>query len=90
LARASLAVPDEISVVGFDNIFGSDFCTPSLTTVAAPLHALGSTAVQQLVAQIHGAPPHTAAPGLLPAQLVIGESTALPRTAWPLQAAQSG
>jgi LacI family transcriptional regulator len=65
-------------VVGFDNSFGSDFCTPSLTTVAAPLHALGVAAVQQLVAQIKGAPPHTAAPGVLPAQLVVRESTGPP------------
>jgi LacI family repressor for deo operon, udp, cdd, tsx, nupC, and nupG len=76
LAGAGVPVPAQISVVGFDNIFGSDFCTPSLTTVAAPLHALGVAAVQQLVAQIKGAPPHTAAPGVLPAQLVVRESTA--------------
>jgi LacI family transcriptional regulator len=78
LAGAGVAVPADTSVVGFDNIFGSDFCTPSLTTVAAPLHALGATAVRQLVAQINGAPPHTAAPGVLPAQLVVRESTAAP------------
>jgi DNA-binding LacI/PurR family transcriptional regulator len=78
LARDGVAVPAQMSVVGFDNSFGSDFCTPSLTTVAAPLHALGATAVQQLVSQIKGAPPHTAAPGVLPAQLVVRESTAPP------------
>ena len=71
-------MPAQTSVVGFDNIFGSDFCTPSLTTVAAPLHALGITAVRQLIAQINGAPPHTSAPGVLPAKLVVRESTAPP------------
>src|SRR3954471_6631999 len=71
LAGAGVSVPAQMSVVGFDNIFGSDFCTPSLTTVAAPLHALGATAVRQLIAQINGAPPHTAAPGMLPAHLVV-------------------
>jgi LacI family transcriptional regulator, repressor for deo operon, udp, cdd, tsx, nupC, and nupG len=78
LARAGVVVPAQISVVGFDNIFGSDFCTPSLTTVAAPLHALGATAVKQLLAQINGGRPHPAEAGVLPAQLMVRESTAPP------------
>jgi LacI family transcriptional regulator, repressor for deo operon, udp, cdd, tsx, nupC, and nupG len=78
LARAGVAVPAQISVVGFDNIFGSDFCTPSLTTVAAPLHALGATAVKQVLAQIRGGRPHPAEAGVLPAQLMVRESTAPP------------
>lgn len=36
LAEARVPVPQHVSVVGFDNIFGSDFCTPSLTTVGSP------------------------------------------------------
>src|SRR3954452_4572785 len=66
------------SVVSLDNIFGSGFSTPSLSTAGAPLHALGATAVQQLAAQINGAPPHIATPGMLLAQLVVRQSTAPP------------
>jgi LacI family transcriptional regulator, repressor for deo operon, udp, cdd, tsx, nupC, and nupG len=80
LTRAGVRVPTDVSVVGFDNIFASDYCTPALTTVAAPLRALGSAAVEQLVAQIGGARAHTENVGVLPAKLVIRESTARPAT----------
>lgn len=79
LAHAGVRVPQDVSVVGFDNIFGSDFCTPALTTVAAPLRALGTEAVTHLAAQVAGAPPHVARPLTLPARLVVRESTAPPR-----------
>jgi LacI family transcriptional regulator len=78
LARAGVRVPGQMSVVGFDNIFGSDFCTPALTTVAAPLRALGSTAVQQVLAQIHGSSPHTGPLRTLTAQFVVRKSTGPP------------
>jgi LacI family transcriptional regulator len=76
LRRLGVRVPEEISVVGFDNVFGSDFSTPALTTIAAPLRDLGSSAVQHLVAQLHGTPPRTGQPMVLPVRLVVRESTA--------------
>lgn len=76
LAQAGVRVPRDVSVVGFDNIFGSDFCTPALTTVAAPLRALGTEALTHLAAQLDGAAAHAGAPTVLPARLVIRESTA--------------
>ncbi len=80
LSRAGVGVPAEISVVGWDNIFGSDFCAPPLTTVSAPLRALGTVAVQRLAGLIAGAESSAAeTPTRLPAQLVIRESTAPPR-----------
>jgi LacI family transcriptional regulator, repressor for deo operon, udp, cdd, tsx, nupC, and nupG len=75
LAPAGIGVPADISVVGFDNIFGSDFCTPALTTVASPLQAMGTTAVQQLIAQARGAAARTGTPATLPARLVVRAST---------------
>lgn len=74
-ARAGVAVPAQVSVVGFDNIFGSDFCTPALTTLAAPLNAMGAAAVEELTAQISGAPPRTGKPAVLPVRLVVRDST---------------
>lgn len=39
-------VPGEISVVGFDDIFGADFCHPPLTTLAERTQDAGATAVE--------------------------------------------
>ena len=76
LQRARVAVPRQVSVVGFDNIFGSDFCTPALTTVAAPLRNLGAAGVRQLLAELGGAQPRTGQPLVLPVRLVVRDSTA--------------
>lgn len=82
LTRLGARIPQDVSVVGFDNIFGSDFCTPPLTTVAAPLRRLGSHAVGMLLRQLETPVPQTSVrhaplrPALLPAQLVVRGSTA--------------
>jgi LacI family transcriptional regulator, repressor for deo operon, udp, cdd, tsx, nupC, and nupG len=71
-------VPADVSVVGFDNIFGSDFCTPPLTTVAAPLHSLGAVAVRMLLQEMSSRASGPARPAMLPTHLVVRESTAPP------------
>jgi DNA-binding LacI/PurR family transcriptional regulator len=38
-----------VSVVGFDDIFGSDFCHPPLTTVTAPVEQAGRTLIDLLL-----------------------------------------
>jgi LacI family repressor for deo operon, udp, cdd, tsx, nupC, and nupG len=76
LIRAGVPVPGEVSVAGFDNIFGSDFCTPTLTTVAAPLRTLGAAGMRQLLAELGGAPPRTGPSCVLPVRLVVRDSTA--------------
>lgn len=48
------SVPDDISVVGFDNVAYSEFFDPSLTTVAQPAESLGSEAAKMLLSKIHG------------------------------------
>lgn len=78
LQRARVPVPRQVSIVGFDNIFGSDFCTPALTTVAAPLRALGAAGVRRLLAQLGGAIPWPGRPEVLPVRLVVRASTAQP------------
>jgi LacI family transcriptional regulator, repressor for deo operon, udp, cdd, tsx, nupC, and nupG len=76
LQRLGGSVPREVSIVGFDNIFGSDFCTPALTTVAAPLRELGAAGVRRLLSQLGGGPVRTGRPEVLPVQLVVRASTA--------------
>jgi LacI family transcriptional regulator, repressor for deo operon, udp, cdd, tsx, nupC, and nupG len=54
LQAAGMAVPDQISIVGFDDIFGADFTTPPLTTVRSPLGECGSGAAARLLDLLHG------------------------------------
>jgi LacI family transcriptional regulator len=71
---AGLDVPAELSIVGFDDIFGADFATPSITTVHSPLDDAGAAAVRSLV---HTLDNSAAAPiDRLDTRLVIRESTA--------------
>lgn len=76
LGQAQVVVPDEVSVVGFDNIFGSDFGTPALTTVATPLHAMGKRAVELLLERLGGGAPRVSDPVVLPIRMVVRGSTA--------------
>jgi len=50
-AAAGIPVPDRLSVVGFDDIFGSELISPTLTTVGTDLMAAGRQAVERLLAE---------------------------------------
>jgi len=50
--EAGLRVPEDISVVGFDDIVSASFCIPSLTTVRQPLKKMGRIAAETLLARI--------------------------------------
>ena len=45
LAKAGMHVPEDCSVIGFDDVAASALCTPSLTTVRQPMEAMGADAV---------------------------------------------
>ena len=45
LARAGIRVPEDCSVIGFDDVIPAAFTAPSLTTVRQPMEALGTMAV---------------------------------------------
>lgn len=62
LQAASVKVPDEFSVIGFDNIFGSDFTTPQLSTIASPLRECGAAALELLLAALRGTETETGKP----------------------------
>jgi LacI family transcriptional regulator len=47
-----LSVPRDLSIVGFDDIFGSDFTVPALSTVRTPLASLGEEAARRLIARL--------------------------------------
>lgn len=56
LKKAGLKVPQDISVVGFDNIKVSAFIDPPLTTIDQPAYDMGRRAVEVLVSQIRHEP----------------------------------
>lgn len=74
VTAAGRRVPEDVSVVGFDNIVDADLVRPGLTTIAAPLVDMGSAGVAHLAA---GRPREgsTGEPVLLPAWLVVRGST---------------
>ena len=76
LRGAGLRVPDDVSVVGFDNIGAAELVTPGLTTIAAPLQAEGAAATKHLLAMIGGAEGRAGRPMVLPVRLVERGSTA--------------
>jgi LacI family transcriptional regulator len=45
LAKAGIRVPEQCSVIGFDDVAPSALYTPSLTTVRQPMEAMGASAV---------------------------------------------
>lgn len=75
LQARGVRVPEDVSVVGFDNTFNAELVTPGLTTVAAPLRALGEQAVRGVLALLSGAPVRTGQPLVLPTRLVVRAST---------------
>lgn len=73
LAEAGRQIPEEIAVVGFDDIAVSAVVRPSLTTIHLDREALGHQALQQLRRLINGEA--QAEPIVLPVELVVREST---------------
>ena len=53
-----LRVPEDVSVVSYDDLPLADYLSPPLTTVAMPLLELGAAAVDAVLDQLEGAAPH--------------------------------
>lgn len=73
LAEAGRRVPEDVSVVGFDDIPEAPYLIPALTTMRQDFAAVGHQAIALVTAQLAGTAYATA---LLPADLVIRDSTA--------------
>ena len=52
--EAGLRVPEDVSVIGFDDITTATFCIPALTTVRQPLIKMGQIAAQTLLDRLEG------------------------------------
>lgn len=78
LSSKGIKVPEQVSVVGFDNMQHAAFVTPSLTTVHLPLYQVGGMACERLIDRIRGRiePVNE----VLPTHLVVRNSTAMARS----------
>jgi DNA-binding LacI/PurR family transcriptional regulator len=74
LQEQGLRVPHDVSVMGFDDIPGAAFYTPSLTTVRQPLNRMGEVAAQSLLERIEGKKEYPSEIAIEP-ELVVREST---------------
>jgi len=72
-----LRVPEDLSVMGFDNIALASFIIPPLTTVAQPIYTIGETAANILLAQMND-PDLSPQSVVLPTALMVRSSTAPP------------
>jgi DNA-binding LacI/PurR family transcriptional regulator len=72
--EVGLRVPDDISVVGFDDIQSAAYTSPPLTTVRQPLKKIGEIAAQTLLDRIEGKIKYVSEIAIEP-ELVVRQST---------------
>lgn len=68
-----IKVPEEVEIIGFDDIPMCAFFTPALTTISAPNYDLGATAAQILIDKINGT--EEVKHVLYPVEIMIRETT---------------
>ena len=73
--KAGLVIPREISFIGFDDIELASAITPALTTVAQPIEEMARFATEMLINRIQDKRRGGNIRKILPAKLVIREST---------------
>ena len=76
LQEAGLKVPEDISIIGFDNILMSGYVNPALSTINVPKYEIGRALIQQLMGIIRETPPGHE---LLSTNFVVRQSTGMPR-----------
>jgi LacI family transcriptional regulator len=81
IQSAGLHIPDDMAVVGFDDIFLAAHLQPPLTTVRVPAYGLGWTAAQVLITLIEG--DEDVSSVTLETELVVRESCGASRSAVP-------
>jgi DNA-binding LacI/PurR family transcriptional regulator len=71
-AQAGIAVPDDVSLIGFDDVPEAAYLNPALSTVRQDFHAVGRRAIDLLTAVLDGV---SSATPLLAPELVVRDST---------------
>jgi DNA-binding LacI/PurR family transcriptional regulator len=73
--RKGIAVPQQLSIVGYDDVRAASYVNPPLTTVRQPLRRMGSTAMEMVLNLIDKKPVENA---VLACELVVRTSAAPP------------
>ncbi|MBZ0285426.1 MAG: LacI family transcriptional regulator [Anaerolineae bacterium] len=74
--HANLRVPDQLSIIGMDDIHAAATTFPPLTTVAKPKYEIGTTAARFLLERLEAKAPEEPRRVLLPCTLIPRSSTA--------------
>jgi DNA-binding LacI/PurR family transcriptional regulator len=78
LTEAGLRVPDDVSVVGFDDVPVAVYVTPPLTTVRQPFDAVAQEGLKRLVHAIENPNEDPLPPSDPPVDLIVRSSTSVP------------
>ena len=80
LRSRGFSIPHQISLTGFDALSPTLLMEPQLTTVSQPLHKMGTTAAEMLIAKIEASQPlpDPSSPILFPTEILLRGSTAPP------------
>jgi LacI family repressor for deo operon, udp, cdd, tsx, nupC, and nupG len=76
IKSAGLSIPDDISVMGFDDIRYAEVTDPPLTTISQPGEEIGERVMRRLCRSIANGPNGNNDPEIVPHELVIRESVA--------------
>jgi LacI family transcriptional regulator len=80
LQEHGLRVPQDVSIVGFDDIPSAAFNIPSLTTVRQPLVRMGQVAAETLLERINGRDDYPSTIAIEPELVVRESTTTVPRS----------
>lgn len=72
LSQRGLRVPEDVSIVGFDDLAASSYMLPPLTTIRQSVQALGQCSARAVLQMINGERPKISMP---PVELVVRKST---------------
>ncbi|MBX7169700.1 MAG: LacI family transcriptional regulator [Pyrinomonadaceae bacterium] len=76
--EVGLRVPEDVSILGFDDVYAAAFHNPALTTIRQPLFEMGKLAAQTLLKRLDKKTQNDEIPSILTAepQLIVRDSTA--------------
>ncbi len=79
LFEANLRVPDDFSLIGFDDIHLAEYTIPPLTTVRMSCRDLATQAVDNLLSRLKTTGPPAETPSKISTRLIVRQTTGLPR-----------